>query len=68
MKATLTLKKNLHLKGLAMGLAAAMAFGLGSADALAKDINSRIIRFGYGLADTSPTGRPRDSLPKKSPS
>ncbi|MGB3275855.1 MAG: TRAP transporter substrate-binding protein [Castellaniella sp.] len=57
MKATLTLKKNLHLKGLAMGLAAAMAFGLGSADALAKDINSRIIRFGYGLADTSPTGQ-----------
>lgn len=50
------LKKRLSLKTAVVGLAAAMALGLASHDVMAKDINSRIIRFGYGLADSSPAG------------
>lgn len=50
------LNKRLSLKTAVLGLAAAMTMGLVSHDAMAKDINSRIIRFGYGLADSSPSG------------
>lgn len=50
------LNKRLSLKTAVLGLAAAMTMGLASYDVMAKDINSRIIRFGYGLADSSPSG------------
>ncbi|HET8596526.1 MAG TPA: TRAP transporter substrate-binding protein [Castellaniella sp.] len=46
----------MSLKASVLGLAAAMTLGLASTSVMAKDINSRIIRFGYGLADSSPSG------------
>jgi tripartite ATP-independent transporter DctP family solute receptor len=53
---TMDMKKRMSLKASVLGLAAAMALGLASPSVMAKDINSRIIRFGYGLADSSPSG------------
>ena len=54
---TMDMKKRMSLKASVLGLAAAMTMGLASTSAMAKDINSRIIRFGYGLADSSPSGQ-----------
>ncbi|WP_237173073.1 TRAP transporter substrate-binding protein [Paracandidimonas lactea] len=51
------LKKRIALKALALSLAALASMGLAAHEAVAKDIKTRIIRFGYGLADTSPTGQ-----------
>lgn len=53
---TMDMKKRMSLKASVLGLAAAMTLGLASTSVMAKDINSRIIRFGYGLADSSPSG------------
>lgn len=50
------MKKRMSLKASVLGLAAAMTFGLASTSVMAKEINSQIIRFGYGLADSSPSG------------
>ncbi|WP_255474875.1 TRAP transporter substrate-binding protein [Pusillimonas sp. ANT_WB101] len=49
--------KAFSLKGMMLGLVAVAAMGLVAHDAVAKDIKTRIVRFGYGLADTSPTGK-----------
>jgi len=49
------LKKRTILKASMAGLAAATTMGI-STKAVAKDIRPRIIRFGYGLADSSPSG------------
>lgn len=54
---TMDMKKRMSLKASVLGLAAAMTMGLAGTSAMAKDINSRIIRFGYGLADSSPSGQ-----------
>lgn len=53
---TVNLKKRLSLKTTVLGLAAVMTMGLSSHTVMAKDINPHIIRFGYGLADSSPSG------------
>lgn len=53
---TMDMKRRMSLKASVLGLAAAMTLGLASTSVMAKDINSRIIRFGYGLADSSPSG------------
>ncbi|WP_148274610.1 TRAP transporter substrate-binding protein [Advenella kashmirensis] len=45
------------LKKTVVGLTAVALLGMGSAAVWAKDIKPRIIRFGYGLADDSPTGK-----------
>lgn len=50
------MKKRMSLKASVLGLAAAMTMGLAGTSVMAKDINSQIIRFGYGLADSSPSG------------
>jgi tripartite ATP-independent transporter DctP family solute receptor len=52
----MTMKK-FSLKGMVLSLAAVATLGLAAHDAAAKDIKTRIIRFGYGLADSSPTGK-----------
>ncbi|SHG88371.1 TRAP transporter substrate-binding protein [Pollutimonas bauzanensis] len=51
------LKKKFNLKNIVVGLTAAAALGLASHSALAKDVKTRIVRFGYGLADDSPAGQ-----------
>ena len=51
------LNKRLSLKTAVVGLAAAMTMGLASYDVMAKEIKPRIIRFGYGLADSRPAGQ-----------
>ena len=45
------------LKTAVLGLAAVMTLGLASHDVMAKDIKPHIIRFGYGLAESSPAGQ-----------
>lgn len=45
-----------RMKGLVLGLATVAAMAMSTGSVLAKDINNHIIRFGYGLADSSPTG------------
>lgn len=50
------LNKRLSLKAAVLGMAMTMTMGLVTHDVMAKDINSHIIRFGYGLADSSPSG------------
>lgn len=51
------LKNTFSLKRLAVGFTAAAALSLASHVAVAQDVQKRIIRFGYGLAEDSPTGK-----------
>lgn len=50
-------KKTFSLKNAVLGFAAVAALGVASHDVMAKDIKTRVVRFGYGLADESPTGK-----------
>ncbi|WP_353150071.1 TRAP transporter substrate-binding protein [Pollutimonas bauzanensis] len=50
-------KKTFNLKNAVLGFAAVAALGVASHDVMAKDIKTRVVRFGYGLADESPTGK-----------
>lgn len=53
----LSLKKTFSLKNMVIGFSTVAALGLTTQSAMAKDIENRIIRFGYGLAEDSPTGQ-----------
>lgn len=53
----LSLKKSFSFKNMVVGLTAVAALGLSTQAVMAKDIKTRIIRFGYGLADDSPAGQ-----------
>lgn len=50
-------KKTFNFKSVVLGFTAVAALGLSSQAAMAKDIKTRIVRFGYGLAEDSPTGK-----------
>ncbi|HEX7387356.1 MAG TPA: TRAP transporter substrate-binding protein [Castellaniella sp.] len=52
---TVDLKKRMVLKASMAGLVTAATLGA-SGKVMAKDVHTRIIRFGYGLADSSPSG------------
>ncbi|MBF6615678.1 TRAP transporter substrate-binding protein [Pollutimonas thiosulfatoxidans] len=45
------------LKRIAIGFTAAAALSLASHSVMAQDVQKRVIRFGYGLAEESPTGK-----------
>ncbi|WP_439650419.1 TRAP transporter substrate-binding protein [Pollutimonas nitritireducens] len=53
----LSLKKSFSFKNMVVGFTAVAALGLSAQSVMAQDIKNRIIRFGYGLADDSPTGK-----------
>ncbi|HUG56799.1 MAG TPA: TRAP transporter substrate-binding protein [Candidimonas sp.] len=50
-------KKTFNFKNAVLGFAAVAALGVASHDVMAKDIKTRIVRFGYGLAEESPSGK-----------
>jgi len=53
----LLLKKTFSIRNMVAGFTAIAALGLSTQSVMAQDIKTRIIRFGYGLADDSPAGQ-----------